>query len=170
MSRTIQQYWRDIRSIEQTLPALVWLVGTAADAPPFVTQVASDIAAKWLHAKSHRIATDDEVQAQSASDVQTLKQAIAGTNAPQGCSPCGGRAANLRPSHLHGVGVKAVSKPANAAGCKGCPASASLSSAEKRRIVDIDRAIRNRAIVAPHRIQQLFAAEHNPGPAHQKFQ
>ena len=75
MSRTIQQYWKDIRSIESTLPALVWLVGTATDAPPFVTQVASDIAAKWIHAKSHRIATEEEVQAQSANDVVALKQA-----------------------------------------------------------------------------------------------
>ncbi len=75
MSRTIQQYWKDIRSIEQSLPALVWLVGTTAGAPPFVTQVASDIAAKMIHAKSHRVATEDEVEAQSASDAEALKQA-----------------------------------------------------------------------------------------------
>jgi hypothetical protein len=75
MSRTIQQYWKDVRSIEQSLPALVWLVATAAGAPPFVTQVASDIAAKLIHANSHRVATDEEVQAQSVNDVEALKQA-----------------------------------------------------------------------------------------------
>jgi hypothetical protein len=75
MSHNIQRYWKEVRSLEQTLPAVVWLVGTTAGAPPFVTQVASDIAAKMLHARSHRIASDEEVAAHHANDAVALQQA-----------------------------------------------------------------------------------------------
>jgi hypothetical protein len=75
MSHTIQQYWKNVRAVEQTLPAVVWLVGTAAGAPPFVTQVASDVAAKLLHAKSHRLANEEEVAAQTVNDASALKDA-----------------------------------------------------------------------------------------------
>lgn len=75
MRGSIQDYWKEIRSIEATLPAVVWLVGEAAGAPPFVTQVAADMAAKLLHAKSHRLAEEAEVEAHHASDAALVKQA-----------------------------------------------------------------------------------------------
>ncbi|MEO5926681.1 MAG: hypothetical protein ABIR70_22905 [Bryobacteraceae bacterium] len=75
MSHTIQQYWKDVRKLEETLPAVVWLVGTAVGAPPFVTEVASDVAAKMLHAKSHRVASEEEVAAQRTNDASAVKQA-----------------------------------------------------------------------------------------------
>lgn len=71
----IGQYWKDLRSLEATLPEFVWLVGTAAGAPPFVTQAASSIAAKLLHAKSHRVATEEEIAAHKANDEVTIQQA-----------------------------------------------------------------------------------------------
>jgi hypothetical protein len=40
-----------------------------------VTQAASSIAAKLLHAKSHRVATDEEIKTHRASDAANLKQA-----------------------------------------------------------------------------------------------
>lgn len=75
MSGHIQDYWKDLKSLEATLPEFVWLVATTAGAPPFVTQVASNVAAKVLHAKSHRVAADEEVAANRANDAATLKQA-----------------------------------------------------------------------------------------------
>jgi hypothetical protein len=75
MSGHIQEYWKDLKSLEETLPEFVWLVATAAGAPPFVTQVACRVAAKLLHARTHRIAADEEVAAQRAKDTATLKQA-----------------------------------------------------------------------------------------------
>jgi len=71
----IGQYWKDLRSLEATLPEFVWLVATAAGAPPFVTQAASTIAAKLLHAKSHRVATEEEIAAHKANDALAVKQA-----------------------------------------------------------------------------------------------
>lgn len=75
MTDRIRQYWKDLRVLEAGLPEFVWLVATAADASPFVTQMATAVAAKLLHAKSHRIATDDEVAAHAANDAANLKQA-----------------------------------------------------------------------------------------------
>jgi hypothetical protein len=75
MSGHIQQYWKDLKILEATLPEFVWLVATAVGAPPFVTQVAANVAAKLLHAKSHRVADDEEVAANRANDAATLKQA-----------------------------------------------------------------------------------------------
>ncbi len=75
MSSRIQQYWKDLRSLEATLPEFVWLVATPAGAPPVVTQAAAAIAAKWLHAKTHRVATDEEVAQLRADDAAAVKQA-----------------------------------------------------------------------------------------------
>lgn len=75
MSARIQQYWKDRRALEQTLPEFVWIVATASGETPIVTQAVSCIAAKFLQAKSHRIATDEEVAAHLAAEVVALKQA-----------------------------------------------------------------------------------------------
>jgi len=72
---SIQDYWKNIRALESNLPEFVWVVGTAAGAPPFVTQVASGLAAKLLYAKSHRVAEAAEVDAHLANDAATLKLA-----------------------------------------------------------------------------------------------
>ena len=75
MSGHIQQYWKDLRLLEASLPEFVWLAATAAGAPPFVTQVATGVAAKLLHAKSHRVATEEEVACHHAGDAAAIKQA-----------------------------------------------------------------------------------------------
>lgn len=71
----IQQYWKDVKLLEDGLPEFVSLVAIAAGANPFVTQVAASIAAKLLHAQSHRVATGEEVAANRANDLATLQQA-----------------------------------------------------------------------------------------------
>lgn len=72
---TIRQYWKDVRALEDTLPAFVWLVATAAGAPPVVTEASAALAAKLLHAKSHRIAEPGEVEEHHQREAATLKQA-----------------------------------------------------------------------------------------------
>ncbi len=75
MSGHIQQYWKELKTLEETLPEFVWLVATAAGAPPFVTQVAAAVAARLLRAKSHRVAADEEVAAHRANELSSLKRA-----------------------------------------------------------------------------------------------
>jgi hypothetical protein len=69
----IRQYWQAVRAIEATLPADVCLV--AVSSPEFVTQVPAEAAAKMLHAKSHRVATEEEVGAHRAREAEANKSA-----------------------------------------------------------------------------------------------
>jgi hypothetical protein len=73
--RDIRQYWRDVRAVEETLPEFVWLVSAASNSSGFVTEVPAAIAARLLKAKSHRMATDEEVAAYHASAAKAMKQA-----------------------------------------------------------------------------------------------
>lgn len=75
MNGRILDYWRALRELEATLPEFVWLVATAAGAPRFVTQAAAPVAAKLLHTKAHRIATEEEVAAYRAIESAAVKQA-----------------------------------------------------------------------------------------------
>ena len=75
MSFSIQEYWRGIRALEDRLPEFVWLVSTAANSAGFVTEVPAIVAARLLSAKSHRVATEEEVQAHHAHEKVLVKQA-----------------------------------------------------------------------------------------------
>jgi hypothetical protein len=77
MSRSVQDYWREIRAMEDRLPEFVWLVSQAEGAMAFLTQAPAAVAARLLKAKSHRIATEDEIQAhleREQAAVKTAKQ------------------------------------------------------------------------------------------------
>lgn len=71
---TIQDYWREIRALEERLPEFVWLVRTAGDAG-IVTETPASVAARLLHGKSHRIATGEEVQAHVEREKAAIKAA-----------------------------------------------------------------------------------------------
>ncbi|MFM2126295.1 MAG: hypothetical protein RL328_2746 [Acidobacteriota bacterium] len=75
MSRSIQDYWREIRAVERSLPEFVWLVGQAREALPFLTQVPAGIAARLLQAKTHRVATPDEIAAHLEQEQAAVKSA-----------------------------------------------------------------------------------------------
>ena len=75
MSRDIREYWREIRAMEGTLPEFVWLVSTEVNAGEFVTEVPAAVAARLLKAKSHRMATNEELEAHHAREAEALKQA-----------------------------------------------------------------------------------------------
>jgi len=66
----LRKYWQEIRAIEKSLPAEVWLVSLQNLAKGHVggaiVEVAGAVAAKLLHAKSQRLATEEEVEAHKA--------------------------------------------------------------------------------------------------------
>jgi hypothetical protein len=64
----LRRYWEEIRAIEQSLPQSLWIV-SLEDAlrdrvAGMIVEVAAAVAAKMLHAKSHRVATEEEVRAE----------------------------------------------------------------------------------------------------------
>jgi hypothetical protein len=72
----IRQYWQAVRAIEATLPEFVWLVDAIENKDVVVvTQVAADVAAKLIHAKTHRVATQDEVDAHRDREATANKNA-----------------------------------------------------------------------------------------------
>lgn len=75
MSFSIQDYWREIRAMEDRLPEFVWVVGQGPNVMTFVTEVPASIAARLLKAKTHRLATEEEVQAHRAQENVLVKQA-----------------------------------------------------------------------------------------------
>jgi hypothetical protein len=75
MSRDIRTFWREVRAIEGTLPEFVWLVSLAANSAEFVTEAPAAIAARLLKTKSHRLATNEEVEAHHAREAEAVKLA-----------------------------------------------------------------------------------------------
>ena len=63
----LKKYWQEIRAIEKSLPAEVWLVSlqnlAKGQVGGAIVEVAAAVAAKLLHAKSQRLATDEEIEA-----------------------------------------------------------------------------------------------------------
>lgn len=66
--RDLERYWREIRAIQSGLAPFVWVV-----AQDCLIEVASSIAARLLHAKSHRLATEEEVAARKAKEAEQKK-------------------------------------------------------------------------------------------------
>ena len=69
--RDVKQYWQDIRALENTLPEFVWL-----SAGGQVVEVPASHAARLLHDGSHRLATEEEVDAYRASEDAAKRQAV----------------------------------------------------------------------------------------------
>jgi hypothetical protein len=68
--RDIRRYWAEVRALEASLPEFVWLVDVEGSAP---VEVSAGRAAQLLLAKSHRVASDDEVSAQREKEAITKK-------------------------------------------------------------------------------------------------
>ena len=64
----LRRYWEEIRAIEQSLPQSLWIVSLEDALRGYVAgmivEVAAAVAAKMLHAKTHRVATEEEVKAE----------------------------------------------------------------------------------------------------------
>ena len=68
--RNLQQYWQEIRALEASLPPFVWVIANDC-----LSEVSAYLAAKLLHAKSHRIATEDEVLAHTQKGAVASREA-----------------------------------------------------------------------------------------------
>jgi hypothetical protein len=73
----LKRYWQEIRAIEKSLPAEVWLVSLQNPAKGQVggaiVEAAAAVAAKLLHAKSQRLATEEEVRAHKELQGETQR-------------------------------------------------------------------------------------------------
>ena len=72
MSRDIRQYWQEVRALEAGLPEFVWLVGGGDGV---VTQASAGVAARLLRAKSHRRASEAEVEVHHAREAEANQEA-----------------------------------------------------------------------------------------------
>ena len=63
--RDIRRYWQEVRALEASLPEFLWLVDVDGSSP---VEVAARRGAQLLIAKSHRVASQDEVCAQGMRD------------------------------------------------------------------------------------------------------
>ena len=76
----LKKYWQEIRAIEKSLPAEVWLVSlqnlAKGQVGGAIVEVAAAVAAKLLHAKSQRLATDEEIGAHKAQQDEIKRQIL----------------------------------------------------------------------------------------------
>jgi len=74
----LKKYWQEIRAIEETLAADVWLMSLENKArgqvAGSIAEVAAGAAAKLLYGKSHRLATSGEIDAYRVRQLDTQRQ------------------------------------------------------------------------------------------------
>jgi hypothetical protein len=62
----LRRYWQEIRALQNSLPEFVWVMSVEDAVRRFTggtaSEVSSERAALLLHAKSHRLATDQEIR------------------------------------------------------------------------------------------------------------
>jgi hypothetical protein len=70
--RNVRRYWQEVRTIQASLPEFVWVVSVENPVEGFaggcIAQVAAAQAARLLHAGSHRLATEAEIEAHRADE------------------------------------------------------------------------------------------------------
>ena len=59
--RDLRKYWHDVNALEKELPEFVWLMPVKG--PAGIVEVKGGVAAKLMHAGTHRLATDEEKDA-----------------------------------------------------------------------------------------------------------
>lgn len=73
----LKKYWQEIRAIEKSLPAEVWLVSlqnlAKGQVGGAIVEAAAGVAAKLLYAKSQRLATEEEIEAHKAQQAETKR-------------------------------------------------------------------------------------------------
>ena len=85
-----RKYWQEIRALEKTLPECVWLVSLEnprrGQVGGCVVETAAEVAAKLLHAKSHRLAEPTEIDAHQAREQAAKREAFDARLRRQGIS------------------------------------------------------------------------------------
>jgi len=69
--RDIRRYWKEVRALQASLPEFVWLVDVEGSAP---VEVTAERAAQLLLAKSHRLASEEELSVQREKEIVAGKQ------------------------------------------------------------------------------------------------
>jgi hypothetical protein len=76
----LKLYWQEVRAIERSLPEFVWIVSIEDSlrgrAGGSITEVSAAHAGLLLHAKSHRIAAEDEIGAHKAGEGSAKRAAL----------------------------------------------------------------------------------------------
>jgi hypothetical protein len=78
--RDLRQYWEEVRALERTLPQFVWLMSLDDKKRGMVgrrmAEVGAAQAAQLLHAKSHRMATEEEIAAHLEKEERARRQSF----------------------------------------------------------------------------------------------
>jgi hypothetical protein len=69
--RDLRRYWKEVRSLEASLPEFVWLVDAEGSVP---VEVGAGRAAQLLLAKSHRLASEEELSVQREKELAAGQQ------------------------------------------------------------------------------------------------
>ena len=69
--RDIRRYWKEVRALEASLPEFVWLVDVEGSVP---VEVGAGRAAQLLLAKSHRVASEEELSVQREKELGERKE------------------------------------------------------------------------------------------------
>jgi hypothetical protein len=76
----LKKYWQDLHALEKSLPGYLWLASLENRAKGQVggaiVEVAAAVAARLLHAKSHRPATEEEIHAHLSQQAEIQRQAL----------------------------------------------------------------------------------------------
>lgn len=76
----LKKYWQEIRALEESLGGDRWLMSLENRVRGMVAgsmvEVAAGVAAKLLYGKSHRLATDAEVETHQAQQLATQRRGI----------------------------------------------------------------------------------------------
>jgi hypothetical protein len=76
----VKRYWQEVRAIEGSLPRFVWIVSIEDSLRErvggSVAEVSAAQAGPLLWAKSHRIATEDEIRAHQAGEESAKRAAL----------------------------------------------------------------------------------------------
>jgi hypothetical protein len=68
--RDIRRYWKEVRALQVSLPEFVWLVDAQGSVP---VEAPAELAAQLLLAKSHRVASEEELGIQRAKEAAADK-------------------------------------------------------------------------------------------------
>lgn len=69
--RDLRRYWKEVRALEASLAEFVWLVAVEGSVP---VEVRAGRAAQLLLAKSHRVASEEELSVQQEKELAASRQ------------------------------------------------------------------------------------------------
>jgi hypothetical protein len=78
--RDLKVYWQEVRTLQRSLPEFMWLMSLGDRKRGMVggrmAEVGAEQAAKLLHAKSHRVAAEEEIATHLMREEQTRRESL----------------------------------------------------------------------------------------------